>query len=117
MLARASNMWLTFAFWRFRKSSLEGSPNCPSTHVSSFTPSSEANGYRKVSLDGSPVPPIVFLCIHVSPSCMPFSEANGCVRAGSLEDSQLFFSSYLYIDIRYICLPLSYHLPRQMAGA
>ena len=30
---------------------------------------------------------------------MPFSEANGHVRAGSLEDSQLFFSTYLYLSI------------------
>ena len=66
---------------------------------------------QKRFFDGSPVPPSVFFSLslslslplslytYVSPSFMPFSEANGRVRAGSLEDSQLFFSTYLYLSI------------------
>ena len=82
-----------------------------------FTPSSEANGYRNVSLDGCPVPPIGFLCIQASPASCHFPKqmaASEQVPWRIANCSSLHIYICIYI---YICLPLSYHLPRQMAGA
>ena len=112
MLARASDMWQTFAFGASEKV-LWRVPPTVLLHTSSVS----SHLLRQMATETfflmvPQFPQVCFshslslslrlslsLYIYVSPSFMPFSEANGRVRAGSLEDSQLFFSTYLYLSI------------------